>query len=114
MQAHHQQNIILRKRKIKYEPNTLDNELIIRQLQGHEVIKRKKLPQLKSLAETSPTVQKPSQSGTSVAPIRCGQCTFSHIDPNEVERHRNRFDLFDIRYGAYDMADSYSQHMIYY
>lgn len=81
MQAHSQPNIFLRKRKIKIEPDSTDNPLIIRQIQGHEIIKRKKL--------TSPTNQKPIPSGSSGAPIRCGQCTFSHTDPNEVERHRN-------------------------
>ena len=77
-----QPNIFLRKRKIKIEPDSADNPFIIRQIQGHEVIKRKKLA-------SSPTSQNPIPSGSSGVPIRCGQCTFSHTDPNEVERHRN-------------------------
>jgi len=82
VQAHSQPNIILRKRKIKIEPDSTDNVSIIRQIQDHEIIKRKRMP--------SSTGQKATQSETSGAPIRCGQCTFSHIDPNEVERHRER------------------------
>ena len=82
MQAQHPQNIILRKRKIKNEPlDSLDSAFIISEVnqigQGHEVLKRQKM------------TEKPSPSRTSGAPIRCGQCTFSHTDPNEVERHRN-------------------------
>lgn len=77
-----QPNIFLRKRKIKIEPDPADNPFIIRQIQGHEVIKRKKLA-------SSPTGKNSIPSGSSGVPIRCGQCTFSHTDPNEVERHRN-------------------------
>ena len=67
---------------------------IIRQIQGHEMIKRQKListPVTQLARDTILTSNLSNLTPTGNELIRCGQCTFSHKDPNEVERHRNEF-----------------------